>query len=184
MTLAGNETIATERLDLEPIERRHAALLHSVLDDARIYRYLPGGPPTSTAALADRYEQLESRLSPDGKERWLNWAMRRREDGVYLGTIQATIRADASGYLAYVLGTRHQRAGFATEACTATLTVLFLELCVPHVMAEVDTRNLASIGLLERLGFQRIGFQKDADFFDGHSSDEYVYDLAASSWRG
>jgi len=41
--------------------------------------------------------------------------------------------------------------------------------------AYVDTRNKASIRLLERLGFERVDATKDADFFKGESSDEYVY---------
>jgi hypothetical protein len=45
----------------------------SVLADPRIYDYIDAEP---SEGLAARYRQLETRRSPDGTERWLNWVNR------------------------------------------------------------------------------------------------------------
>jgi hypothetical protein len=51
------------------------------------------------------------------------------------------------------------------------------------VAAEIDTRNVASIALVESLGFSRVAFEKGADHFKGSSSDEYRYELSEGVWR-
>ncbi len=51
------------------------------------------------------------------------------------------------------------------------------------VYAYIDTRNMKSIRLVERLGFKKIGFEKDADFFNGSNSDEYIYAMNIEEWN-
>jgi len=67
--------------------------------------------------------------------------------------------------------------GYAGEACRCVLQRLFVDYAITTVEAEVDTRNTASIRLLQRLGFDRVSYQAGADFFKGSSSDEYTYRL-------
>lgn len=164
----------TERLQIEPLESRHAAELHVVLSDPQIYRFIPQDPP-SLDQLEKRYKYLERRISPDGAVQWLNWALRQRETGNLIGTIQATVLADKTAMVAYELGPGYWGQGYATEALKWLLDSWNDSGEVHSARACVDTRNKASIRLLERLGFERIDAIKDADFFKGESSDEYVY---------
>jgi ribosomal-protein-alanine N-acetyltransferase len=55
---------------------------------------------------------------------------------------------------------------------------------VSRVAAEIDTRNTASIHLVEALGFARVATTPGADFFKGAASDEYRYELSASAFTG
>jgi len=144
-----------------------------------LYRYIPQEPPTDLTALAGIFERLETRASPDGQERWMNWVVRLKPHGDCLGRVQVTIRADGSAYLAYEIGAAHWEKGFATEACQRIVRALFDDFRVVQIVAEVDTRNAASIRLLERLGFERAELRKAADFFKGESSDEFRYVLSA-----
>ena len=57
------------------------------------------------------------------------------------------------------------------------LALLFADYKVSRVAAEIDTRNVASIHLVEALGFTRVAMAPNADFFKGTVSDEYRYDL-------
>ncbi len=168
--------LETERLYLEPLQERHATLLYPVLRDKRIYTYLPQEPPT-LEALQWRYQKLAIRLPPPGDQAWLNWAVRVKVSGAYVGTVQATVTPVRMAEIAYELGPLFWGQGYATEACCRVLTMLFADYDVSEVNAQVDTRNAASIALLERLGFMRVGFQSEADFFKGHGSDEYTYRL-------
>jgi [ribosomal protein S5]-alanine N-acetyltransferase len=76
----------------------------------------------------------------------------------------------------------YQRRGFAAEACGRLLEHLFQDYRMDVVAAEIDTRNVASIALVESLGFERVAFLEDADNFKGSSSEEYRYEIAESIW--
>ncbi len=167
--------LETERLQLEPLVRAHAVELFELLSDECLYRFIPQDPFPTREALAARYRRLETRASSDGKEVWLNWAVRLKSSGACIGRVEATVRQDLSAQLAYELGVPHWGKGCATEACRRVLRMLFEEFGVMEVVAEVDTRNLASIRLLDRLGFQRGALKENADVFKGSSSDEWRY---------
>ena len=176
------ERLETPRLYLEPILPAHAASLNEQLQDERLYRFIPQDPPVTPQSLEDRYAFLSGRRSPDGREAWLNWAVRERSSGEYAGTLEATVYDNATAIIAYTVFVPHQRRGFAAEACGRLLEHLFEDYRVSVVAAEIDTRNVASVALVESLGFERVGFQKDADHFKGSTSDEYRYEIKEGVW--
>ena len=172
----GESTFETERLRLEPLRVSHATELFELLSDDRMYIFVPQEPPATLAALTRRFALLETRRSPDGSEDWLNWAVRSQADGVCVGCIQVTIRRDGRAQLAYELGLPYWGRGFSTEACGCVIEALFAD-GISEVWAELDTRNLASMRLLERLGFRRGTLRRNADFFKGSESHEWTYSL-------
>ena len=169
-----------ERLLLEPLRVAHAELLFELLQDEAAYMFVPQEPPT-LESLRERYALLESRASPNGDQVWLNWALHRKTADEYVGLVQATVHADRTVQLAYQLFPPCWGRGYATEACRRVLQLLFGPYRVTQVLAEVDTRNRASIRLLERLGFERASCQPAADHFKGRTSDEYTYRLLRPS---
>lgn len=166
--------LQTSRLDLEPLVEAHADWLHAPLSDPALYTFLPGDPPKSRELLRERYRRLEARRSPDGSELWLNWAARSR-DGAYVGFFEATVRADATAYIAYFVFRPFQRQGLAGEGVEVMLAHLKSAAGVREVRALIDTRNETSWRLMERLGFRRARMIKDADHFKGAPSNEYEY---------
>lgn len=175
--ISPERVLETPRLLLEPLTTAHAEVLYEPLLDSRLYTFIPQDPPVSRQALEDRYRKLSSRRSPDGSEAWLNWAVRERETGRYAGTLEASVVADGTAFIAYMIFIPYQRRGIAAEGCGRLLAHLFDDCGVSVVVAEVDTRNAGSISLVGSLGFVRVSFQKDADHFKGASSDEYRYEL-------
>lgn len=150
----------------------------AVLADPRVHTFLPSSPPQDVEALRERFTRLESRRSPDGQEKWLNWVAVRRPDGPALGTVQATVRPlGAEADVAYVFHPSAWGQGYAAEALRALLDFLASGWGVREAAAQVDTRNLASIRLLTRLGFRQTGFTPHADEFRGEVSDEFTYRL-------
>ena len=178
--LSTDVPLVTLRLVLEPLVAAHAAAIFGPLGDERLYRFIPQNPPPSLAQLRARYDRLSSRRSPDGTEAWLNWVMRLSETGEYAGTLEATIFADRTAFIAYTVFVPHQRRGYATEGVARILEHLVADHGVVLMIAEVDTRNAPSRALLERLGFQRVAEHRSADHFKGAPSDEYRYELRPS----
>jgi RimJ/RimL family protein N-acetyltransferase len=172
----GATVFETERLQLEPLIESHATELYELYSEPRLYEFIPQDPPLSEEALRSRYRFLAARQSPEGDEGWFNWAMRRKSDSACIGCVQITLRNDDRAQIAYDLGVAYWRNGYATEACSWIIAALF-ESGVREIWAEVDTRNVASMRLLEGLGFVRGALKRDADFFKGKTSDEWTYTL-------
>ena len=151
------ETFHTSsRLKLELLTVAHAVELFPLLTDSRIYEYIAVQPPVSVEALAERYRNLESRLSPDGSQRWLNWVIRRTSNHQCVGYLQATIYPDNTANFAFVLGLAFWGLGLAREASLLALHSLFAEHGVTQVFATTDRKNVRSSTLLNRLGFVKI----------------------------
>jgi len=172
-----DRTLETPRLLLEPLVPSHAAILYEPLRVAHLYTFIPQEPPASRESLERRYMALSTRRSPDGHDIWLNWALRRRDTDAYVGLMQATVHADHTAMLAYMVFVVSQRQGYAVESAVRVLTHLFDDYQVSVVAAEIDTRNGPSIRLVEALGFVRVAIVPDADSFKGTTSDEYRYEL-------
>jgi ribosomal-protein-alanine N-acetyltransferase len=149
-----NGGVQTDRLTLEPLVPAHARELFADLKDPALYRFIPRQPPSSSDAVEERFTRLATRRSPDGTEAWLNWVARLRDTGEAVGMFEATVRASES-LLAYSLFSRHQRRGYAREACARVIETLRVEHRARVVVAEIDARNAASIRLVEALGFTR-----------------------------
>lgn len=108
--------------------------------------------------------------------------MRTRRSGDYAGVLEATVHEDLTAEIAYMVFVPYQRRGLAAEACMRLLARLFEDYQVNVAAAEIDTRNVASIALVESLGFERVAIHKDADHIKGTSSDEYRYELGERGW--
>jgi ribosomal-protein-alanine N-acetyltransferase len=145
--------LQTARLLLEPVNAWHGETLFPGLKDPMLYAFIAKEPPLSTSEVSRRFEKLESRRSPDGEELWLNWAARRINGG-YVGLVEATVGRDAIAHVAYWVFSADQRQGFGREAVAVMLEHLAAIGCVEAV-AFIDTRNAASIRLVEALGFER-----------------------------
>ncbi|MFK0172150.1 GNAT family N-acetyltransferase [Streptomyces sp. NPDC090306] len=118
--------IGTRRLRLVPLGVAHAGEMAEVLADPALHEFV-GGRPLSPDALRARYERLVAG-SPDPAESWCNWVVRARDTGGLVGTVQATVRNAGTGpagavvreaEVAWVVGTRRQGQGIASEAAVA-----------------------------------------------------------------
>ena len=90
--------------------------------------------------------------------------MRRRDDGLAVGTVQVTllVRRDGSNALvAWVVGVPWQGHGYATEAATALVEWLH-ELGVDDIAAHIHPDHQASAAVASRAGLHRT-----ADLVDG-----------------
>jgi RimJ/RimL family protein N-acetyltransferase len=158
--VTGNEkwptaALDSERLHLEPLTVEHADEMVDVLDDADLHVFI-GGRPATREELRARYEQLVVGHSRDGSERWLNWVIRRRDDGRAVGTVQATVTEEDrthSAEIAWVIGTGQQRQGFAREA--AHVMVAWLRgHGVTTIAAHVHPQHEASMAVARALGLE------------------------------
>lgn len=75
-----------------------------------------------------------------------------------------------------------QNQGFGREILTAILGFLFDENGVRRVVETTDAENMASVNLLESLGFRQEGYFIENIFFKGKWGSEYQFALLKREW--
>jgi RimJ/RimL family protein N-acetyltransferase len=143
------ERVSTPRLELEPLRISHAAEAARAFADERLHTFT-GGSPADEAALRDRYARQLRGHSPDGDATWLNWMVRRRDTRELVGTVQATVTAEAAD-VAWVVSVPHQGSGFAREAAGA-MTGWLRDRGVRRFTAHVHPEHAASSAVARGLG--------------------------------
>lgn len=150
----------SRRLLLTPLGPEDADELFPLLDDTGLHSFT-GGSPLSLEDLRARYAALTSRHSPDGRELWLNWTVRRVEDEAAVGQMEATL-AGPSAWVAWVIGSRWQSRGYASEAAITIVEWLFEQAEVEVVTAHIYPGHAAS----ERVAINA-GLTVTGDLVDG-----------------
>jgi RimJ/RimL family protein N-acetyltransferase len=164
--------IRSERLLLSQLQPHHANELFPLLDDDSLHTFI-GGTPLALEELRGRYEALASRHSPDGTETWLNWIVCKIPDRTALGLLEATV-ARRSAFIAWVIGSRWQGRGYATEAAQAVVQWLLENLDVDAVVAHIHPEHVASERVAAHAGLTVTG-----EVVDG----ERVWRLSRSGFR-
>lgn len=75
-----------------------------------------------------------------------------------------------------------QRKGYAKEASSAMISLLFNKSEVNRIVKIVDAQDEAAIALLKSLGFKEEEYFKDSVFSDGKWVSEYQFALLKSDW--
>lgn len=136
---------------LEPQVAAHADEMFVVLSDPAIYEF-ENAPPASLDWLRTRFTKLETRLSGDGTEQWLNWVIRLPGSGL-IGYVQATVTGKGDATIAYELSSPHWGRGLGYQAVQAMISELQSHYGVRRLYAVFKRANFRSRRLLERLGF-------------------------------
>lgn len=76
-----------------------------------------------------------------------------------------------------------QKKGFATEVMRGVLAFLFDQLDVRRVVEIVDVENIASVKLLESIGFRREAHFREHIYFNGKWGSEYQYAMLSWEWK-
>lgn len=137
---------------MEERRAQHAEELFVVLQDPLLYEFIDEEPPESVQALAKKLAFSEGRLSPDGKEHWLNWIVR-TEGGEMAGYVQATVEESKETNIAYVFSARHQGKGLARGAVENMLALVTAEYSPGAFYITAEAGNTRSLHLAQKLGF-------------------------------
>jgi ribosomal-protein-alanine N-acetyltransferase len=107
------------------------------------------------AATGFLQEMADSDFCPPG--RWFQLGIARRDSDQLIGDIGVHLHGGAGllAELGFTLTPAAQGRGLATEAVGAALQMLLQHTPVQRIVAVADTRNAASLALLQRLGLRR-----------------------------
>lgn len=148
--------LCTERLCLRSFEARDRDSLFEIVSDPQTCHDDGGYAPY--AAQDARFEALLARYRSEEGRLMIELTAKTKAIGVI-----HLFEAEEGGHeLGYVMHKAYRRQGFAFEALSAFLAHCFAQPHVRRIAAGTFVWNTASMGLLEKLGFERTGIARDA----------------------
>lgn len=114
-------------------------------------------------------EYMYDQLRRPGPRRYFVWDM--------AGEIVGAGGIHARHELGFILHPDHWGKGLAREGAEAAIAHFWATTDAPRLTASADPDNLASVGLLTRLGFRVTGFRKDAMCVADYWSDDVYLEL-------
>jgi ribosomal-protein-alanine N-acetyltransferase len=146
MTVTADE-IFTKRLRLRRARPSDIVAMHHLLSDAAAMRYWDTPPHRSL-------QETEHWM-----EKMLNTPQAESEDFIVEMNGQVVGKAGCyrAPFIGFIFHPDHWGKGIAQEALRPIITRIFSRLMIPALEADVDPRNLASLAVLKKLGFNETG---------------------------
>jgi RimJ/RimL family protein N-acetyltransferase len=130
------------------------------------------------------YLERQSTFEPGDAGGWMGFAVELRQEARMIGEVGIFLPKEprSKGDVGWTFHPDYHGQGYATEAARVLLTYAFDELKLHRVTAGCDTRNTASVRLMERLGMRREGHSLQSTFLQGAWRDDYSYALLREEW--
>lgn len=137
-----------------------------------------------TEERATTYLERQSTLEPGDAGGWMGFAVELQREGRIIGEVGIFLPPQPrnKGDVGWTFHPDYHGHGYATEAARVLLTYAFEVQKLHRVTSGCDTRNSASIRLMERLGMRREGHFLQSTFLQGAWQDDYSYALLRDEW--
>ena len=171
--------LSTERLHLRVMRSTDAAALTAYRSDPEVARFQDWSMPfTMQDALALLADQDDADDIAEG--RWIQIAIELATDSgpVTVGDLAVGMPSGPFiAYLGYTLAPEHQGRGYASEAAEAMVDALFEHTPIQRINATLDPENVASMRVIEPLGFRFEGIARRAELIRGEWLDDMRFAL-------
>lgn len=172
----------TERLLLRPIEEGDLDGFAAYRNKPEVARYQSWS--SFSAADAAGYVEQNPGQPFDTDGIWFQLVAIRRQDNVLVGDVALRFFDDSRQVeIGMTFDSAHQKQGYAFEAVSGVVELLFTGLSKHRLIAITDADNCDAHRLLERIGFRREAHWRQNIHFKGAWSDEFGYGLLNSEWR-
>jgi len=176
--------LTTERLIIRRFQASDLEYFLAYRNNPEVAKYQGWSLPCSRESVIAFIDEMKSiQLAAPGIRSQV--AIELKSTGEMIGDIFFIVFQEEArlARLGYSLAPAHWKHGYASEAVSRMLDYLFGELCLHRVAADCDPENIASVRLLERLGFRREGhFIESFPLGDNRWGDEYYYGLLEREW--
>jgi RimJ/RimL family protein N-acetyltransferase len=144
--------------------------------------YQPVVPFTEETGVG--YLERQATLEPGDAGGWMGFAVELRREARMIGEVGIYLprQPRSKGDVGWTFHPDYHGQGYATEAARVLLAYAFEELQLHRVTSGCDTRNAASIRLMERLGMRREGHYVQSTYLHGAWRDDYSYALLRDEW--
>jgi RimJ/RimL family protein N-acetyltransferase len=168
--------LTTPRLVLRLFAPDDAEALFAYQGLPAVAKYLYRPPHTR-----ERSEQVATQRAAQGA--WatdgdkIALAVCRRDEPVLVGEVSVTLDSAPAkqAEIGWILDPRHEGYGYATEAASAVAAFAFDTLGVHRLFARLDTENIGSVRVCERLGMRQEAHLIENDLDGDRWGSEYIY---------
>ncbi len=88
-----------------------------------------------------------------------------------------------SAEFGYTVNPKFRQQGIGTKMLVTAITYLFSTTDLNKLYCQTAAFNIASIKILEKLGFQREGILREHHELDGKLWDDYIYSILRREWK-
>lgn len=165
----------SERLAMRAPGPADAPALYEAYSDPRVMRFWSSPPHVSVDETVDY-------VTPQIGDQWRQWVIVEKATGRAIGTLAAGERRKDVMEVGYLLSAAAAGQGYAREAVTALIDLLFAE-GARRIFADTDPDNARSIALVQALGFQREGLLRAE--WETHIGvrDSVIWGLLRDEWQ-
>lgn len=168
--------LETERLVLRELEAADVQAVFRIFSDDEVTRYYDFETFTDTQQAVTLIERQKERFR---RKTGIRWGITFKGEDVVIGTVGLMLPAEKrKGGLGYDLARPYWRRGIMSEVLREVIRFGFETAGLNRLQALVIPGNVASIRLLEKLGFQDQGVLKNHAFFKGRYQDLHNFILA------
>jgi RimJ/RimL family protein N-acetyltransferase len=176
--------LETERLHLRRFRISDLEDLLSYRNDPVVARYqgweLPYTRESGSAFLLEMVSALPGEVG-----KWFQVAIELKSSKELIGDCAFHVMASdpRQAFIGITLARPYWRKGYGEEAACCLLDYLFSELYLHRIVAECDIENIASIKLLDRIGFRKEAHLLENIWFKGKWGSEYHYAILENEWK-
>lgn len=147
-----------------------------------VYQYLYSSPPEGNA-LQEQFNKIVRHVFVEDGDAFHLAVVNENEDIVGEVLLKLASKEARQAEVGYIFHPDFAGNGYATEAVRAIIDLGFERLGFHRIFARLDTQNLGSVGVVERLGLRREAHLVENDCFNGAWGDEYIYAILAREWE-
>lgn len=175
-------SLETERLLLRGITDADINEIFLLRSDKIAMKYIDRPIAQSEADAKDLLDKIKEAAKTNTG---ITWGIQLKDKPELIGTIGfwRIDKENHRGEIGYMLRPDFFRMGLASEAITAANDFAFNRLHFHSVEANVNTENLASMRLLEKMGFRKEAHFRENYYYDGKFLDSVIYSLLTSETR-
>ena len=178
---SGLPELETKRLILRQLRRSDVPDLYTIFSDPAVTRYWSTGPLATLEDADALYDDIEN-----GREsnQFFQWGIALKDTDVVVGTVTlfAWNPEHRRAELGFALASRVWNRGYGSEAVRSIVTFAFRELSLHRLEADTDPRNVASLRILEGLGFREEGYMRERYHMNGEPQDAVLIALLRTEW--
>jgi len=174
--------LITERLEIRNLKLSDLTDFHAYRSNPEVTKYQ--GFDVFTFDEANSFIEEHSMKEFGTPGEWVQYGIENRTSDKLIGDCAIKLQQDDPriAEIGITVSPAEQKNGYAKEALTGILTFLFDAKGIRRVVEIVDTENVASIRLLESLGFRQEGHFIENIYFKGKWSSEYQYAMLKHEW--
>lgn len=141
--------------------------------------------PLKSLDVADITRMLESEgsdLTDFHKHKTYRWFIDRNGEPVGSVSLKGISYQMNYGEIGYGIAPQHHNQGLATQAVRLLIRKCFTESPLRRLLAYVHDENVASIRVLQKLGFTKEGLLREHYIIDGVPVNELLFGLLKHEW--